>query len=46
MRFTKLTSGAGMMVIIVLALASTLPAQTQTLTVLHTSPTCPMGGAP
>ena len=46
MRLAKLTSGAGMMLIIVLALASTLPAQTQTLTVLHNFTNFPDGGRP
>jgi uncharacterized repeat protein (TIGR03803 family) len=46
MKLAKLTSGAGMMLIIVLALASTLPAQTQTLTVLHNFTNFPDGGRP
>jgi uncharacterized repeat protein (TIGR03803 family) len=46
MKLAKLTSGAGMMLIIMLALASTLPAQTQTLTVLHNFTNFPDGGRP
>src|SRR5579863_6531156 len=46
MKLAKLTSGAGMMMIIVLALASALPAQTQTLTVLHTFTGVPDGARP
>jgi uncharacterized repeat protein (TIGR03803 family) len=46
MKLAKLTSGAGMMLIIVLALVSTLPAQTQTLTVLHNFTNLPDGGRP
>ena len=43
MKLAKLTSGAGMMLTMVLALASTLPAQAQTLTVLHTFTNLPDG---
>jgi len=39
-------SKAGVLLIIVLALASTLPAQTQTLTVLHNFTNLPDGGRP
>jgi len=46
MKLAKPTSGAGMMLIIVLALASTLLAQTQTLTVLHTFTNLPDGARP
>lgn len=46
MKLAKLTSGAGMMPIIVLALASTLPAQAQTLTVLHNFTNLPDGARP
>jgi len=46
MKLAKLTSGSGTMLIIVLALASTLPAQTQTLTVLHTFTGVPDGARP
>ena len=46
MKLAKLTSSAGMMLIIVLALASTLQAQTQTLTVLHNFTNIPDGARP
>jgi uncharacterized repeat protein (TIGR03803 family) len=46
MKLAKRTSGAGMLLITVLALASTLPAQTQTLTVLHTFTGVPDGERP
>ncbi|HYM76328.1 MAG TPA: choice-of-anchor tandem repeat GloVer-containing protein [Candidatus Dormibacteraeota bacterium] len=46
MKFTKLTSSASIMLIIVLALASTLPAQMQILTVLHHFTNLPDGGRP
>lgn len=46
MKLAKLTSGAGMLLITVLALASTLLAQTQTLTVLHTFTNIPDGARP
>jgi len=46
MKLAKLTSGAGMRMIIMLALVSTLSAQTQTLTVLHTFTGVPDGARP
>ncbi len=46
MKFAKHTSIIGTMVIAVLTLASTLPAQTQTLTVLHTFTNLPDGARP
>jgi uncharacterized repeat protein (TIGR03803 family) len=46
MKLARLTSGAGIMLIIVLALVSTLTAQTQTLTVLHAFTGLPDGARP
>jgi uncharacterized repeat protein (TIGR03803 family) len=46
MKFAKHTSGIGMMLIMLLALAPTLPAQTQTLTVLHNFTNLPDGARP
>jgi len=46
MKLARLTSGAGIMLIIVLALASTLLAQTQTLAILHTFTGTPDGARP